>query len=79
MPTPTVAVHDALTGETVVRDMTPEEIAQREADAAAAAAAQAEADAEAVAKAAAREAAINRFKALGFSDAEIAALVLPGA
>jgi len=77
MSTPTVVIHDALTGETVVRDMTPEEIAQREADQAAAAAAKQAADAEAAAKAAAREAAITRFKALGFTDDEISALVLP--
>lgn len=47
---------DCSTGEVTQRPFTPEEIAQREADAAAFAAAQAEAEAAAAAKAAEREA-----------------------
>ena len=61
----------------VVRDMTDDELAQREKDqAAAAAAAQAAADKEA-ADAAAREAAIAHAKSLGFTD-EMIAVMYPG-
>ncbi len=60
------------TGETVERELTPEEIAQREIDAAAFAEQQAADEAEAVAKAAQREALLAR---LGMT-AEEAALLL---
>lgn len=68
---------DASTGTVTVRDMTPEEVAQRTLDAAAdleraAAAEQAEAE-----RFAAREAAVTRFRSLGFTESEIAVLVLP--
>lgn len=73
----TVVIHDAATGETVERPMTPDEEAQREADTAALAARQADDAAVATAKIAARDSAIARFKGLGFTDEEIGALVLP--
>ena len=61
---------DAATGEVIERPLTAEEIAEREAMQAEAEARQAEADA----KVAARESALAKLKALGLSDAEIAAL-----
>lgn len=74
---PIIVQHDAATGETVEREMNDAELAQYEADQAAWAEQAQAAEAEAAAKAANREAAIARFKALGFTDAEIGALVLP--
>lgn len=65
---------DALTGKTVERDFTPEELAQREADAANAALALAEAEAKAAADAQARPDAIAHAKSLGFTDAMIAVM-----
>jgi hypothetical protein len=62
---------NAATGETVLRDFTPEELEQRAADAAAAEAAQAQADAAAAVKAAARAALLER---LGISEDEAALL-----
>lgn len=63
------------TGVVTERPLTPEEIAQREADAAAAAAAEAEREAEEAAKAAARESAIEKLAALGLTPEEAAAIV----
>lgn len=63
------------TGETIERDFTPEEQAQRDADAAAYAAAQAAAVAEAAAVAAARESAVAKLAVLGLSEVEVAALL----
>lgn len=77
MPRPIIVQHDAATGETVEREMNDDELAQYEADQAAWAQQAAAAEAEAAAKATNREAAIARFKALGFTDDEIGALVLP--
>ena len=62
------------TGEVTERDLTAEEIAQREADAAAAATAKAEADAAAEALAAAKASAQAKLSELGLSVDEIAAL-----
>lgn len=62
------------TGETTVRPLTAEEIAEREAAAVAFAARKAEEDAEAAAKAAAKQAAQDKLKALGLSDSEVAAI-----
>jgi hypothetical protein len=64
-------------GAVTERPLTAEEIAQREADAAAAAIAEAERVAAEEARQAARAAAVSRFKTLGFTDEEIATLVLP--
>lgn len=64
----------ALTGETVERDFTPEELAQRETDAANAAIALAEAEAKAAADAAVRADAIDHAKTLGFTDEMIAVM-----
>jgi hypothetical protein len=65
---------NAQTGETVERDYTAEEFAQREKDQAeAAAASQAAAEKEAADKAA-REAAIAHAKTLGFTDEMIAVM-----
>lgn len=66
---------DAATGEVTERDFTPEELAQREADAAAAAVAQAAVEAQAAEDAAARAALLER---LGISEDE-ARLLLGGA
>ena len=62
------------TGEVTERDFTPEEKAQREADAAKFAQEQAEREAEAAAKAAAKQAAQDKLKALGLTDLEVAAI-----
>jgi Tfp pilus assembly ATPase PilU len=75
--TPIAVIVNCETGQVEERPLTAEEIAQREADAAAAAAAEAERLAEESARQAARDAAIARFKTLGFTDEEIATLVLP--
>lgn len=63
------------TKEVTERPLTPEEIAQREADAAAAAAAEAKREAEEAAKAAARQSAIDKLAALGLTPEEAAAIV----
>jgi hypothetical protein len=62
------------TGESVQRDYTPEEAAQREADQAADQAAQEAADAAEAQAAAARQAAIAHAKSLGFTDAMISVM-----
>ena len=65
---------DALTGETIERPFTPEEVAQRQQDEAEAAAAfQAGVDAAAE-QAAAAAAAVAHAKSLGFTDQMIAAM-----
>ena len=79
MPTETpiaVIVDCSVPGGAVTeRPLTPEEIAQREADAAAAAAAEAEREAEEAAKVAAGESAIAKLAALGLTAEEAAAIV----
>ena len=72
-----VVIADAATGAVIVRDFTPEEVAQRALDLAAELQAQAEHEQAVAERTAAREAAIARFKSLGFTDEEIAVLVLP--
>ena len=67
-------VVDCSTGEQTIVPLTAEEIAQRETDAAAYAAQQAIQEAEEAAKATAKASAESKLKALGLSDAEIAAL-----
>ena len=62
------------TGETTVRPLTAEEIAEREAAAVAFAARKAEEDAAVAAKAAAKASAEAKLAALGLSADEIAAL-----
>jgi hypothetical protein len=62
------------TGEVTERELTAEEIAQREADAAAYAAQEAEREAAEAAKAAAKQSAQEKLKSLGLSDIEIAAI-----
>lgn len=61
---------DAATGERIERDFTPEELAQREIDAAEAATIQAAIEA----KAAARQSALAKLAELGLTADEIAAL-----
>lgn len=56
-------------------NLTPEEIAQREADIAAAVEEQAALEAEEAAKQAARESAIAKFEAMGLTADEIAAII----
>jgi hypothetical protein len=65
---------NAVTGETIERDFTPEEAAQRALDEAAAKAAADEAAAKATADAAATADAIAHAKSLGFTDAMIAVM-----
>jgi hypothetical protein len=65
---------DCSTGEQTIVPLTAEEIAQRELDAQAYAAQQAIQEAEEAAKAEAKASAEAKLKALGLSDAEIAAL-----
>jgi len=74
MPNPTKLIVDCSTGITTEVELTDEEVAQREVDAAAFAAQKAEEEAAATAKAAAKASANAKLKALGLSDAEIAAL-----
>lgn len=73
----TILIHDAVTGESTERPMTLAELEQLDADRDAAAAASALEAAAAADREAARESAIARFRGLGFTDAEIAELVLP--
>jgi UDP-N-acetylmuramyl pentapeptide synthase len=72
-----LTIHNVTTGETVERDFTPDELAQREIDLAAAA----EAAAIAEQNAQATTAAIAHAKSLGFTDEMIAvmypALIIP--
>jgi hypothetical protein len=75
--TPIAVIVDCTDGTVTERPLTAGEIAQREADAAAAAVAEAERVAAEEARQAARAAAVSRFKTLGFTDEEIATLVLP--
>lgn len=70
-----VLIINAQTGEVVERDFTPEELAQREADAAAHAAVEAEREASVQAKAAKRQSAVGKLKSLGLDDDEIDALI----
>lgn len=70
----TKVVVNCTTGEETIVPLTPEEIAQREADAAAFAAEQAAREAEAAAVAAAKEAANAKLLALGLTAEEITAL-----
>jgi len=72
---PTKLVVDCSTGVTTEVELTAEEIAQREADAAAFAEAEAQRLADEQAKAAAKQAAQDKLKALGLTDIEVAALV----
>ena len=72
---PTKLVVDCSTGESTEVELTAEEIAQREADAAAFAAQKAEEEAAKQAAAAAKQAAQDKLKALGLTDLEVAALV----
>ena len=65
---------DCSTGVTTEVELTAEEIAQREADAAAYAIRKAAEDAEVAAKAAAKESANAKLAALGLTAEEIAAL-----
>ena len=71
----TKLVVDCSTGEQQIIPLTPEEIAQREADAAAFAEEQAAREAEAAAKAAAKESGIAKLLALGLTQEEAEALV----
>jgi len=72
---PTKLIVDCSTGVTTEVELTAEEIAQREADAAAFAEAEAQRLADEQAKAAAKQAAQDKLKALGLTDIEVAALV----
>jgi hypothetical protein len=71
--TPTKVIVNCETGVTEVLPLTAAEIAGQETARVAAEAEQAEREAQATAKAAAKESANAKLKALGLSDAEIAA------
>jgi hypothetical protein len=71
----TKLIIDCATGVTTEVELTAEEVAQREVDAAAFAEAEAARQAEIDAKAAAKVSAQAKLKALGLSDAEVEALV----
>ena len=71
---PTKIIVDCSTGVTTEVELTAEEIAQREADAAAYAVQKAEKDAAVAAKAAAKASGEAKLAALGLSADEIAAL-----
>ena len=66
---------NAATGDVTVRDLTEDELAQREADAAAEAERVAMVEAELAAKEAARVSAMSKLMALGLDDVEVAAIV----
>jgi hypothetical protein len=74
MPNPTKVIVDCSTGVTTEVELTNEEVAQREADAAAFAAQEAEREAAEAAKAAAKASAEAKLAALGLTADEIAAL-----
>ena len=75
MTTPKITIHDAITKQTVTRDMNSAELAQWEADQVANdARAKAESDAKAAHDAKVLSAK-NKLKALGLTDAEVTALV----
>lgn len=74
MPNPTKLIVDCSTGVTTEVELTDEEVAQREADAAAYAVEQAARDAAAAAKAAAKASGEAKLAALGLTADEIAAL-----
>ncbi len=71
----TKLVVDCSTGITTEVELTAEEVAQREVDAAAWAEWKAEQDAAEAAKASAKASAESKLKALGLTDAEISALI----
>jgi hypothetical protein len=71
----TKLIVDCSTGVTTEVELTAEEVAQREVDAAAWAEAEAERVAVEAAKASAKASAESKLKALGLTDAEISALV----
>ena len=72
---PTKLIINCETGEQTEVELTAEEIAQREADAAAYAAEQAQRETDDAAKATAKASAVAKLAALGLTDDEIAALV----
>jgi hypothetical protein len=74
MPNPTKLIVDCSTGITTEVELTDEEVAQREADAAAYAAQEAEREAAEAAKAAAKASAEAKLAALGLTAEEISAL-----
>jgi hypothetical protein len=74
MPNPTKLIVDCSTGVTTEVELTDEEVAQREADAAAYAAQKAEREAAEAAKAAAKASGEAKLAALGLTAEEIAAL-----
>ena len=75
MPNPTKLIVDCSTGVTTEVELTDEEVAQREADAAAFALAEAEREAALAAKAAAKASAESKLAALGLTAEEVAPLV----
>ena len=74
MPNPTKVIVDCSTGVTTEVELTDEEVAQREADAAAYAVEQAARDAAEAAKAAAKASGEAKLAALGLTAEEISAL-----
>ena len=75
MPNPTKLIVDCSTGVTTEVELTDEEVAQREADAAAFAEIKAAEEAAEAAKAAAKASAESKLAALGLTAEEVAALV----
>ena len=71
----TKLIVDCSTGITTEVELTAEEIAQRETDAAAYAVAEAAREAEATAKAEAKASAVAKLAALGLTEGEVAALL----
>ena len=69
-----ILIIDAATGEVTERDFTPEEQAQRTADAEDAALAAMEREADEQARIAAKESAVSKLTALGLTEAEARAL-----
>lgn len=72
---PTKLIVDCSTGEQTVVGLTAEEIAQLEADRVAAEAQRAEQEAAEAAKVAKRQSAVDKLRALGLEEEEVAALL----
>jgi hypothetical protein len=75
MSRPTIQIHDAATGETVVREMTDAEFAQYEADQAAAAEARVAEETARAEREAAHASALAKLAALGLTESEVAAII----
>jgi hypothetical protein len=75
MARPSIQIHDAATGETIVREMNDDEFVQFQADAEQALAERAAEEAAIAAQEASRASAIEKLAALGLTESEVAAII----